>query len=126
MIPASLPRVDVRRGYRETYRVRLERGGGLDFKVTDAEGALLEKVHLFLKDPAERQVDVHVMTQVSGQRGFVSVNYVPSAAAARADSGLAPGAYTLTAWKEGYEPATESFAIRGTEVAQVTIVLKRQ
>ena len=71
------------------------------------------------------QIDVHVMTRVSDGRAFVSVNYLPSAATAAADSGLAPGDYTLAAGREGYAPASKPFSIRGTEVAEVTIVLDR-
>ena len=64
------------------------------------------------------------MTHVSEGRAFLSVNYLPSAATARADSGLAPGDYTLTVFKEGFEPATEGFVIRGHEVAEVAITLR--
>jgi len=124
MIPVTLPRVVVTRTVKETHRIRVERGGGLAFKVTDADGKLLDKVHLFLKDAGERQIDIHVLTQVSEGRAFLSVNYLPSAATARADSGLAPGAYTLTVFKEGFEPATESFFIRGHEVAEVALTLR--
>ena len=124
MIPVTLPRVVVTRTLKETHRIRVERGGGLAFKVTDAEDKLLDKVHLFLKDAGERQIDIHVLTHVSEGRAFLSVNYLPSAATARADSGLAPGAYTLTVFKEGFEPATEGFVIRGTEVAEVALTLR--
>jgi hypothetical protein len=124
MIPVMLPRVVVTRTVKETHRIRVERGGGLSFKVTDADGKLLDKVHLFLKDAGERQIDIHVLTQVSEGRAFLSVNYLPSAATARADSGLAPGGYTLTVFKEGFEPATESFFIRGHEVAEVALTLR--
>jgi protocatechuate 3,4-dioxygenase beta subunit len=123
MIPVILPRVVVTRTVKETHRVRLEPGGGLSFKVTDQEGKLLDRVHLLLADAAEKRIDVHVLTHVSEGRAFLSVNYLPSAATARADSGLAPGAYTLTAYKEGYAPATEAFTIRGREVAEVALSL---
>ena len=36
----------------------------------------------------------------------------------------ANGAYTLTVFKEGFEPATESFFIRGHEVAEVALTLR--
>jgi hypothetical protein len=124
MIPVTLPRVVVTRAAKETHRILLTRGGGLAFKVTDAEERLLDKVHLILKDAGENQIDIHVLTQVSEGRAFLSVNYLPSAATARADSGLAPGEYTLTVYKEGFEPATESFLIRGHEVAEVTVTLR--
>ena len=124
MVPVTLPRVVVTRASKETHRVLLARGGGLALKVTDADDQLLDKVHLFLKDAGERQIDIHVLTHVSEGRAFLSVNYLPSAATARADSGLAPGAYTLTVLKEGFEPATESFSIRGHEVAEVALTLR--
>ena len=124
MVPVTLPRVVVTRTLKETHRIALERGGGLALKVTDTDGELLDKVHLLLKDAAERRIDVHVLTYVSERRAFLSVNYLPSAATARADSGLAPGEYTLTVYKEGFESATEGFVIRGTEVAEVTVTLR--
>ena len=124
MIPVTLPRVVVTRTLKETHKIRLERGGGLAFKVTDRDDKVLDRVHLFLKDSAERRIDIHVMTHVSEGRAFLSVNYLPSAATARADSGLAPGEYTLTVYKEGFEPATEGFLIRGREVAEVTVTLR--
>jgi len=124
MVPVTLPRVVVTRTLKETHRVVLARGGGLAFKVTGKDDQLLDKVHLVLQDAAERRIDIHVLTQVSEGRAFLSVNYLPSAATARADSGLAPGEYTLTVYKEGFEPATEGFVIRGTEVAEVTLTLR--
>lgn len=124
MIPVTLPRVVVTRTLKETHRILLQRGGGLEFKVVDKDEKLLDKVHLVLKDAADRRIDIHVLTHVSEGRAFLSVNYLPSAATARADSGLAPGEYTLTVYKEGFEPSTESFLIRGTEVAEVTLTLR--
>jgi len=124
MIPVTLPRVVVTRTLKETHKILLERGGGLAFRVTDAGDRLLDKVHLVLKDVAERQIDIHVLTHVSEGRAFLSVNYLPSAATARADSGLAPGEYTLTVYREGFEPATEGFVIRGQDVAEVTLTLR--
>lgn len=124
MIPVTLPRVVVTRTLKETHKILLQRGGGLEFKVTDKDGKLLDKVHLILKDAGDRRIDIHVLTHVSEGRAFLSVNYLPSAASARADSGLAPGEYTLTVYKEGYEPATEAFLIRGQEVAAVALTLR--
>ncbi|MHC4730272.1 MAG: carboxypeptidase regulatory-like domain-containing protein [Planctomycetota bacterium] len=124
MVPVTLPRVVVTRTLKETHKILLERGGGLAFKVTDDDEKLLDKVHLFLKDAAEHRIDIHVLTHVSEGRAFLSVNYLPSAATARADSGLAPGEYTLTVYKEGFEPATEGFSIRGHEVAEVALTLR--
>ncbi|MHC4971017.1 MAG: carboxypeptidase regulatory-like domain-containing protein [Planctomycetota bacterium] len=124
MIPATLPRVVVTRTLKETHKILLARGGGLSLKVTDTEDRLLDKVHLVLKDAGERQIDIHVLTHVSEGRAFLSVNYLPSAATARADSGLAPGEYTLTVYKEGFLPATEGFVIRGQEVAGVALTLR--
>lgn len=121
-VPVVLPRVPVGAS-RETYRVTLADGGGLELKVTDAAGNLLDSVFLRLEDGAGTQIDVHILTHVSGGRGFLSVNYLPSAATARADSGLAPGAYRITASREGFQPGSDSFTIAGTEVAKVTLVL---
>jgi hypothetical protein len=123
MIPVTLPRVVVTRALKETHRVALSAGGGLELKVTDSGGDLLEKVWLELRDPAGTQIDVHVITHVSEGRAFLSINYLPSAATARADSGLAPGPYAITVFKPGYEPATREFVLQGTEVAGVTIAL---
>jgi hypothetical protein len=123
MIPVTLPRVVVTRALTETHRVALSPGGGLELKVTDSGGELLEKVWLELRDPAGTQIDVHVITHVSEGRAFLSINYLPSAATARADSGLAPGPYVVTVYKPGYEAATREFVVQGTEVASVTIAL---
>jgi len=123
MVPVTIPRVVVTRQLKETHRIRIERGGGLSFKVTGPDGKLLDKVHLILKNAAGVRIDIHVLTHVSEGRGFLSVNYLPSAATAKADSGLMPGGYTLTVVKEGYEPGTEEFVIRGQEIADVAISL---
>jgi hypothetical protein len=123
MIPVTLPRVVVTRALEETHRVTLSPGGGLELKVTDAAGELLEKVWLELRDPAGTQIDVHVITHVSEGRAFLSINYLPSDATARADSGLAPGPYAITVYKPGYDPAIREFVVQGTEVASVTIAL---
>jgi hypothetical protein len=95
----------------------------VSLKVTDAAGELLEKVWLELRDPAGAQIDVHVITHVSEGRAFLSINYLPSDATARADSGLAPGPYAITVYKPGYDPAIREFVVQGTEVASVTIAL---
>ena len=69
---------------------------------------------------------IHFLTMVSGQRGFTSINYIPTAATARADSGLATGSYTLWAGREGYQPGSSDFAIAGTEVVKVTVTLRKK
>ena len=122
-VPVIIPRVVIAKGLNERHRIRLIEGGGIEMKVTDSAGKLLDKVRFILKDAAGSQIDVHVMMYLSDRRAFVSVNSLPLAATARADSGLAPGAYSLTAYRSGYEPATEEFVVRGREVAKVTIVL---
>ncbi len=126
MVPVELPRVVIVRGHRETFRVALSAGGGLEFKVTDAEGSLLDKVYLLLKDAAGREIDVQILSRVSEGRGFLSINFLPSAASARADSGLAEGPYTLAVYREGYARGEQAFTVRGTEVAQVAIALRRE
>lgn len=123
MVPAFLPRVVVTRGLKDTYRVTLTPGGGLALKVTDAEGNLLDQVHLMLKDHAGNQIDVHVLSHVSEGRAFLSVNYLPSAASAKADSGLAAGFYEIAVFREGYEVGRKGFEVRGTDVAEVGIAL---
>jgi hypothetical protein len=122
-IPVTLPGVVVSRGVKSTHQVRLDEGGGLEFKVTNEKGELLDKVHVWLHDAAEQQIDVNILTSVSDGRGFVSVNYLPSAASARTDSGLAPGVYRLTAQRDGYAPVTREFAVRSGEVTEVAISL---
>ena len=125
-IPVVLPRVVVAQGLRERHRVRLDAGGGLTIKVQGKDGKLLEQVGIDLRDGADNRIDIHVMTHVSEDRAFLSINYLPSAATASADSGLAPGGYRLTAGKTGYEPATKEFAISGTETAEVVLTLERR
>ncbi|MHC4957615.1 MAG: carboxypeptidase regulatory-like domain-containing protein [Planctomycetota bacterium] len=122
-IPVVLPRVVVARNLDDHHRVTLTTGGGLEMRVTDRNDKLLEKVGILLRDPDGNQIDIHIMTYLSDRRAFVSVNSLPVAATARADSGLAPGVYTLTAWCAGYEPATQEFVVRGEEVAKVAISL---
>ena len=124
-VPAFLPRVVVARGLKDTYRITLTEGGGLALKVTDAEGQLLDQVHLLLKDQANNQIDVHVLSHVSEGRAFLSVNYLPSAASARADSGLAPGFYEIAVYREGYEVGRKGFQVQGTDVAEVEIALPK-
>lgn len=126
MIPVVIPRVVVGKGLNDRHRIRLSEGGGLEMKVTDEAGKLLDKVGILLKDGNGNQVDIHVMTHLSDKRAFVSVNSLPVAAVARADSGFAPGVYTITAWRQGYEPATEEFTIIGRDVAKVTVSLARK
>jgi hypothetical protein len=122
-VPVTLPRVVVVPGLVETYRVAAVPGGGLEIKVVDADGELLDKVHLVLEDAAGNRIDIHVLTHVSEGKGFLSINYLPSAASAKADSGLAAGAYSLTVYREGYLPATRDFVVAGTEVAEVELSL---
>jgi hypothetical protein len=125
MVPAFLPRVVVARGLKDTYRVTLTQGGGLALKVTDAEGQLLDQVHLMLKDQAGNQIDIHVLSHVSEGRAFLSVNYLPSAASAKADSGLAQGFYEIAVYREGFEAGRKPFEVRGTDVAEVEIALAK-
>ena len=122
-VPVVLPRVVIAKGLNERHRIRLVEGGGIELKVTDSAGKLLDKVGFVLKDSAGQQIDVHVMMYLSDRRAFVSVNSLPLAATARADSGLAPGAYSLMAFRSGYQPATEEFVVAGRQVIKVTIVL---
>ena len=126
MIPVVIPRVVVAKGLNDRHRVLLSEGGGVEMKVTDSAGKLLDKVGLLLKDGNGNRVDVHIMTHLSDKRAFVSVNALPMAAVARADSGLAPGVYTLTVWRAGYEPATEEFTVVGRDVSKVTISLEKK
>jgi len=125
-VPVTIPRVVVTATLRETHRVTLSEGGGIRLAVRDAAGELLDNVHILLRDAAGAQIDVQVLSLMGERRGFVSVNWLPSAAVAASDSGLAPGEYTLTAGKEGYAPDTARFTIRGTEVAEVNLVLRRR
>lgn len=125
MVPAFLPRVVVARGLKDTYRVTLTAGGGLSLKVTDVEGQLLDQVHLMLKDATGNQIDVHVLSHVSEGSAFVSINYLPSAAAAKADSGLASGFYEIAVYREGFEVGRRPFEVRGTDIAQVEIALAK-
>jgi hypothetical protein len=115
----------IARGLKDTYRVTLTPGGGLSLKVTDAEGQILDQVQMLLKDQAGNQIDVHVLSHVSEGRAFVSINYLPSAAVAKADSGLAPGFYEIRVYREGYALGTKSFEVRGTDVAVVEIALAK-
>ncbi len=125
MVPAFLPRVVVARGLKDTYRVTLTAGGGLALKVTDTDGQILDQVHLMLKDQAGNQIDIHVLSHVSEGRAFLSVNYLPSAASAKADSGLAAGFYEIAVYREGFEVGRKPFEVRGTDVAVVEIALSK-
>jgi len=124
MIPVVLSPVVVTRGFVDTHRVTLTKGGGMSFKVTDPEGKLLDQVVLRLNDAGGNQIDVHILTTLSEGRAFVSVNYLPSAATAAADSGLAPGDYTLLAGREGYEPGQASFSVSEGSVTDVSVTLR--
>ena len=123
-VPATLFGIGVTSAAKPTHRVALTDGGGIDLKITGPDGKLLEKVHILLRDANERQIDVQIISMVSGGRAFIAVNYLPTVAAARSDSGLAPGSYTLTAAKEGYAPASADFAIQSTEVAEIALTLR--
>ncbi|MCZ6787215.1 MAG: carboxypeptidase-like regulatory domain-containing protein, partial [Planctomycetota bacterium] len=123
-IPVTLPGIGVTSAAKPTHRVTLTDGGGIDLRITGPDGKLLEKVHILLRDATERQIDVQIISMVSGGRAFIAVNYLPTVAAAKSDSGLAPGSYTLMAAKEGYGPASADFTIQSTEVAEVALTLR--
>ncbi|MFQ5844435.1 MAG: carboxypeptidase-like regulatory domain-containing protein, partial [Planctomycetota bacterium] len=125
-IPVVLERVSVARNLQDTHRVVFTDGGGLSFRVQDEGGNLLDKVQLVLHDADGVQVDVQVYNRVSDGSAYVSVNYIPTAAAAHSDSGLAPGSYSLAVGRREYEPVRQGFTIRGTETAELTFVLKRR
>ncbi|MHC4938274.1 MAG: carboxypeptidase-like regulatory domain-containing protein [Planctomycetota bacterium] len=126
MVPVHLAGIRIVSGAVQEQPVVLYAGGGMELKVTDSDGKLLDKVTLDLRDPENTRIDIHFVTMVSDDRGFTSINYIPSAATARADSGLAQGTYTLFAGREGYEVGKAEFTVAGTDVAQVTIVLERK
>ncbi len=126
-VPFTIPRVVVTETLEETHSVRFSDGGGLALTVRDAEGNLLDQVHLMLVEGEGRRIPMQILTLVSeGGRGFVSIDYIPSAASAKSDSGLAPGSYTLTAVRDGYRAASKPFEIRGSEVAEVDLTLSRR
>jgi len=125
MVPVTL-RVHVARGFEATHRVALTRGGGLRLEVVDPDGELLDKVGLLLRDESGTKIDLHVHSRLGGNRSFVSVNYLPVAATITADNGLAPGAYTILAGREGYRQARATFVVRGTEVTPVELTLAPQ
>jgi len=126
-VPFTLPRVVVTETLQESHPVRFSEGGGLALTVRDREGNLLDQVYLMLVDGDGRRIHVQVVQIVSeGGRGFASVNFIPTAASVRSDSGLAPGAYTLTAAREGYERASKTFQVVGTETAEVALALTRR
>ena len=122
-VPQELAGLVITSNHRPTHEITLTDGGGIDLKVEGPDGKLLEKVHILLQDASGKQIDVQIFTEVSSGRAFVSVNYLPTIAAAKSDSGLAPGSYTLRAGKEGYAPAETEFSIAATEVAAVTLKL---
>ena len=123
-VPVRVPGVRVAAGATTEVRVRLHEGGGLELEVVDEDGKPLDKVSLDLRDANEERIDIHFLTMVSGSKGFTSVNYIPSPAKARADSGFAPGTYVLRAWREGYEVGSAEFTVAGTDVAKVSITLR--
>jgi hypothetical protein len=123
-VPGLIERVVVSRNLEQTHRVVLSEGAGMALRVTNTKGELLDQVHIWLKDASERRIDLHILSEVSEGRGFVSVNYLPSAATASSDSGLAPGLYTVTAFREGYEVATEEFVVRDGDENAVTVTLR--
>jgi len=126
MIPAKVPEVTVVAGTTQEVRVAISPGGGMELRVEGPDGNLLDKVTLDLRDPDNQQIDIHFVTMVSGKRGFTSINYIPSAATAKADSGLAAGTYTLFAGREGYAVGKGSFVLHGNEVGKITIKLERE
>ena len=126
MVPVKVPDVRIVAGTTQELTVVAHAGGGIELRIEDESGNLLDKVSLELRAPDETRGDIHFLTMVSGQRGFTSINDIPSAATARADSGLAPGSYTLWAGREGYEASSSDFSIAGTEVEKVTVTLKKK
>ena len=126
MVPAKAPQVTVVAGTTQEVRVAITPGGGMELRIEGPDGNLLDKVTLDLRDPDNERIDIHFVTMVSGKRGFTSINYIPSAATAKADSGLAPGTYTLHVGRAGYEFGKGSFVLHGTEVAKITIQLEKE
>jgi hypothetical protein len=126
MIPALLTDVLVVAGQTQEVPVPLSAGGGIELRIEGPDGKLLDKVALKLVNAANEQIDIHFVTMVSGSRGFTSINYIPSAATARADSGMAPGNYVLFAGREGYRTSSSEFVLYGTEVAKVTVRLEKE
>lgn len=126
MVPVKVPDVRIVAGTTQELTVVAYAGGGMELKIVDEAGNVLDKVSLALRAPDDTQVDIHFLTMVSGSRGFTTINYIPAAATARADSGLAPGSYTLWAGREGYESGSSDFSIAGTEVAKVTVTLRKK
>lgn len=126
MVPVELGGVRIVSGATQEQPVVLHPGGGMELKVVDGDGKLLDKVTLDLRNPDNVRIDIHFVTMVSGDRGFTSINYIPSAATARTDSGLAQGTYTLFAGRQGYEVGKAEFSVAGTDVAEVTVVLEKK
>jgi len=126
MIPARLEGVHVVAGQTQELRVALSAGGGIELRIEGPDGKLLDKVSLKLVDANDTQIDIHFVTMVSGSRGFTSINYIPSAATARADSGMAPGSYVLYAGRKGYAFGNSEFVLHGTEVAKVIVRLEKE
>jgi len=126
MIPAELVGVQVIAGQTRELQVALSAGGGIELRIEGPDGKLLDKVSLKLVNANNEQIDIHFVTMVSGSRGFTSINYIPSAATARADSGMAPGNYVLYAGRKDYELGSSEFVLYGTEVAKVTVRLEKE
>jgi hypothetical protein len=126
MVPAKAPGVTVIAGTTQEITVGLQPGGGMELRVEGPDGKLLDKVTIDLRDENNERIDIHFVTMVSGQRGFTSINYIPSAATGRADSGFAVGAYTLYAGRTGYVFGKSDFVIHSTEVAKVTVRLEKE
>lgn len=125
-VPVVLPGIVVDAASRPVLNVRATNGGGLSLRIVDAAGTPVEGVRLGLVDAAGHPIDLQILNMVGSDRGFVSINYVPAAGEVRAESGIAPGAYTVTATKDGFLPATESFQIRDLETASVTLTLRKR
>ncbi|MHC4451758.1 MAG: carboxypeptidase-like regulatory domain-containing protein [Planctomycetota bacterium] len=126
MVPVQLSGVRIVAGATQELPVVVYAGGGMELKVVDGDGKLLDKVTLDLRNPDNVRIDIHFVTMVSGDRGFTSINYIPSAATARTDSGLAQGTYTLFAGRQGYDVGKAEFSVAGTDVAEVTVVLEKK
>jgi protocatechuate 3,4-dioxygenase beta subunit len=125
-VPVVLAGIVVDAASRPVLNVRATSGGGLSLRIVDAAGTPVEGVRLELLDAAGHPIDLQILNMVGSDRGFISINYVPAAGEVRAESGIAPGAYTVTAMKDGFQPATESFQIRDLETASVTLTLRKR
>ncbi|MEM8885109.1 MAG: carboxypeptidase-like regulatory domain-containing protein [Planctomycetota bacterium] len=124
MVPTNLRDVQIVAGSTQELRVALYAGGGIELKVVGPDDKLLDKVTIDLRDADNERIDIHFLTMVSDDRGFTSINFIPSAATARADSGFAAGNYTLYAGRDGYDVGSSEFTVVGTDVASVTVTLQ--